>query len=162
MFTRWTCRVRLWIKNWKKSWFLFPFHTFSQSLSYLLLTFRGPSWFSRLDINLTPSCEDLWKTTARMLILVSLAYPWRVFCFHETCLTFYKCEFFPFLSFFYMYLYVHIVLEIRNPSESRALAHIRLISRQNTLHLKILLQIFGPTCPVCLHVYDCSKEMCRA
>ena len=65
-------------------------------------------------------------------------------------------------EFLYMYLYVHIVLEIRNPSESRALAHSRLISRQSTLHLKILLQIFGPTCPVCLHVYDCSKEMCRA
>ena len=54
---------------------------------------------------------------------------------------------FPFFLSFYTYFYVHIVLEIRNLPESRALARSRLISRQGTLHLKIFLQIFGPTCP---------------
>ena len=82
--------------------------------------------------------RGLWKTTARTLILVSSAYPWRVFCFHETCLTFYNYEFFPLLGFFFMYVffYMHIVLEVRNSSESRALAHSHLISRQSTLAQK--------------------------
>ena len=50
----------------------------------------------------------------------------------------------------YVFFYMHIVLEVRNSSESRALAHSHLISRQSTLHKKILLQIFWPNVPVCL------------
>ena len=152
-------------EDWKKSWFPFSVHTFPRELSYLLSTFWSPSWFSQSDINSTPSCEDYEKWLwGRYLTKSSVSVASFLF-FFETCLTSDNYEFFPFLSFYVcIFFYMHIVLKVRNSSESKALAHSHLISRQSTLAQKdsftnLLAQ---RACVPCMSTNVFFKEMRRA